>query len=52
MITQYNRMRTTRLIRVKKRKIIVPQHFEETKSEKSDEENGEEEQTEEEGEVD
>ena len=45
-------MRKTKLIRVKKRKIIVPQHFEETESEKSDEENGEEEQTEEEGEVD
>ena len=35
-----------------KKKIIVPQDFEETKSEKSYEENGEEEQTEEESKVD
>ena len=36
----------------KKRKIVVPQHFEETESEKLDEENGEEEQTKKESEVD
>ena len=52
MVTQYNRTRKTKLIRAKKRKIVVPQDFEETKSEKLDEENGEEEQTEEESEVD
>ena len=52
LVTQYNRTRKTKLIRAKKRKIVVPQDFEETKSEKLDEENGEEEQTEEESEVD
>ena len=36
----------------KKRKTVVPQHFEETESEKLDEENGEEEQTKKESEVD
>ena len=51
-MTQFNRTRKTKLIRVKKRKIVVPQDFEETKSEKSDEENEKEEQTEEESEVD
>ena len=52
LLIQYNRTRKTKLIRAKKRKIVIPQDFEETKSEKSDEENEEEEQTEEESEVD
>ena len=51
-LTQYNRTRKkNKLIQAKKRKIAVPQDFEETKGEKSDEEH-EEEQTEEESEVD
>ena len=45
-------MRKTKLIRVKKRKIVISQDFDEIESEKSDEENEEEEQTEEESEVD
>ena len=52
LVTHYKRTRKTKLIRAKRRKIIIPQDFEETESEKSDEENEEEEQTEEESEVD
>ena len=52
LVTQYNKTRKTKLIRAKKRKIVIPQDFEETESEKSDEENEEEEQTEEESKVD
>ena len=52
MVTQYNRARITKLIQAKKRKIVIPQDFEEVKSEKSDEKNEEEVQTEEESEVD
>ena len=43
LVTQYNRVRKIKLICAKKRKIVVPQDFEETESEKLDEENGEEE---------
>ena len=50
LVTQYNRMKKTKLIQAEK--IFFPQNFEETESEKSDEENEEEEQTEEESEVD
>ena len=52
LVPQYSRTRKTKLIGVKKRKIVVPQDFEETESEKSDEGNEEEEQTEKESEVD
>ena len=52
LVTQYNKTRKTKLIRAKKRKIVIPQDFEETESEKSDEENEEGEQTEEESKVD
>ena len=51
MVTKYNRTRKTKLISAKKRKISIPQVFEETESEKSDEKNEEEERTEEESEV-
>ena len=52
LVAQFNRTRKTKLIQAKKRKIVIPQDFEETESEKSDEQNEEEEQTEEESEVD
>ena len=53
MVSQYNRTRKkNKLIQAKKRKIAVPEDFEETEGEKSDEEHEEEEQTEEESEVD
>ena len=45
-------MRKTKIIYAKERKIVIPQDFEETESEKLDEENGEEEQTEEQSKVD
>ena len=51
LVTKYNRTRKTKLIWAKKRKIFIPQVFEETESEKSDEKNEEEERTEEESEV-
>ena len=51
LVTKYNRTRKTKLISAKKRKISIPQVFEETESEKSDEKNEEEERTEEESEV-
>ena len=52
LVTQYNRTKKSKLIRKEKRKIVIPQDFEETESGKLDEENEEEEQTEEESEVD
>ena len=52
LATQYNRTRKTKLIQAKKRKIAIPQDFEQSESEKSEEENEDEEQTEEESEVD
>ena len=48
---QYNRTRKTKLIHVKKRKIVISQEFEEIESERADEENEEEEKTEEESDV-
>ena len=46
LVTQYNRIRKTKLTRVKKRKIVVPQDFEETESERLDEDNEKEEENE------
>ena len=51
LVIQHNRTRKTKLICTKKRKIVNPQEFEETESERSDEENEEEEKTEEESNV-
>ena len=48
MVTQYNRIRKTKLTRVKKRIIVVPQDFEETESDRLDEDNEKEEENEEE----
>ena len=46
MVTQYNRIRKTKLTRVKKRIIVVPQDFEETESDRLDEDNEKEEENE------
>ena len=52
LVIQCNRTRKTKLICMKKRKIVIPQEFEETKSDRLDEENEEQEKTEEESDVD
>ena len=52
MVIRCNRTRKIKLIHRKKRKIVIPQEFEETESERLDEENEEKEKTEEENNVD